>query len=168
MVFLFLPTRKIVPNLSCCDTPLDVSFLVCLFVWVVASHMHWPSLVGVSTLVNYNERHVDKVIWEGGGLFSFQRPAQVQDVGGHAPEDQKQRGRGGMIVSFLPLKRGVFLERQGAYFMLFDRGSRKTIYGIMCWFWNVISFRYPLLVHERAYGSYYKSIIAYINDDFYW
>ena len=52
--------------------------------------MHWPSLVGVSTLVNYNERHVDKVIWEGGGLFSFQRPAQVQDVGGHAPEDQKQ------------------------------------------------------------------------------
>ena len=128
---------------------------------------HLPSLVGVSTLVNYNERHVDKVIWEGGGLFSFQRPAQVQDVGGHAPEDQKQRGRGGMIVSFLPLKRGVFLERGGAYFMLFDRGSRKRIYGT-CWFWNVISFRYPLLVHERAYGSYYKSIIAYINDDFYW
>ena len=24
------------------------------------------SLVGVSTLVNYNERHVDKVIWEVG------------------------------------------------------------------------------------------------------
>ena len=38
----------------------------------------------------------------------------------------------------------------------------------LCWFWNVISFRYPLVVHERAYGSYYKSIIAYINDDFYW
>ena len=39
-----------------------------------------------------------------------------------------------------------------------------------CWFWNVISFCYPLLVHRRAYGSYYKSIIAYIlvNDDFYW
>ena len=32
----------------------------------------------------------------------------------------------------------------------------------------MISFRYPLLVYERAYGSYYKSIIAYINDDFYW
>ena len=137
MVFLFLPTRKIVPNLTWCGTPLDVSFLVCLFVWVVASHMHWPSLVGVSTLVNYNERHVDKVIWEGGGLFSFQRPAQVQDVAGHAPEDQKQRGRGGMIVSFLPLKMGVFLEgkalgtRLGAYFMLFDGGSWKRTYGIM-------------------------------------
>ena len=52
--------------------------------------------------------------------------------------------------------------------MLFDRGSWKRIYGIMCRFWNVISFRYPLLVHERAYGSYYKSIIAYINDDFCW
>ena len=59
--------------------------------------MHLHSLVGVSTLVNYNERHVDKVIWElwrggggAGGLFSFQRPAQVQEVGGHAPEDQKQ------------------------------------------------------------------------------
>ena len=26
--------------------------------------MHLPSLVGVSTLLNYNERHVDKVIWE--------------------------------------------------------------------------------------------------------
>ena len=37
-----------------------------------------------------------------------------------------------------------------------------------CWFWNVISFRYPLMVHERAYGSYYKPIIAYIIDDFYW
>ena len=55
--------------------------------------MHLRSLVGVSTLVNYNERHVDKVIWEvggGGGLFKFQRPAQVQEVGGHAPEYQKQ------------------------------------------------------------------------------
>ena len=29
--FLVLPTRKIVPNLTCCDTPLEVSFLVCLF-----------------------------------------------------------------------------------------------------------------------------------------
>ena len=38
----------------------------------------------------------------------------------------------------------------------------------LCWFWNVISLRYPLSVHERAYGSFYKSIIAYINDDFYW
>ena len=36
--FLVLPTRKIVPNLTCCDTPLEVSFLVC-FVWVVASHI---------------------------------------------------------------------------------------------------------------------------------
>ena len=29
--FLFLPTRKIVSNLTCCDTPFEVSFLVCLF-----------------------------------------------------------------------------------------------------------------------------------------
>ena len=38
LVFLGLPTRKIVPNLTCCNTPLEASFLVC-FVWVVASHI---------------------------------------------------------------------------------------------------------------------------------
>ena len=36
--FLVLLTRKIVPNLTCCNTPLEDSFLVCLFVWFVASH----------------------------------------------------------------------------------------------------------------------------------
>ena len=31
----------------------------------------------------------------------------------------------------------------------------------------MISFRYPLLVYEHGqHGSYYKSIIAYMNDDF--
>ena len=84
------------------------------------------------------------------------------------PRIKNKGGGEGWLLAFFPWKGGVFLERGGAYFMLFDRGSRKTIYGIMCWFWKVISFRYPLLVHERAYGSYYKSIIAYINDDFYW
>ena len=29
--FLVLPTRKIDPNLTCCDTPLEVLILVCLF-----------------------------------------------------------------------------------------------------------------------------------------
>ena len=50
--------------------------------------------------------------------------------------------------------------------MIWFRGRWVGILRWYCWFWNVISFRYPLLVHERAYGSYYKSISAYINDDF--
>ena len=36
--FLVLLTRKIVPNLTCCNTPLEDSFLICLFVWFIASH----------------------------------------------------------------------------------------------------------------------------------
>ena len=60
------------------------------------------------------------------------------------------------------------LPTLGKRFWSFIKSVKKDNAGICCWFWNVISFRYPLLVHERDYGSYYKSIITYINDDFYW
>ena len=49
------------PSLKALNMPLFICG--CLHLYTTAlSYMHLHSLVGVSTLVNYNERHVDKVI----------------------------------------------------------------------------------------------------------
>ena len=52
--------------------------------------MYLHSLVGVSTLVNYNERHVDKVIWEVGAYSVSKDLLKYKKLEVTQPEDQKQ------------------------------------------------------------------------------
>ena len=77
-------------------------------------------------------------------------------------------------MSFCELADGLYVRVRGLVatqaklMKLCERWPEIYLSWTARWFWNVISLRYPLLVHERAYGNYYKSTIAYINDDFYW